>query len=176
MDDIFKKKRLLYDRNEDLYFLTYNVILILSELGCTTEKGSFKDYRKLIFLVPIISDDKSTQLLINYYKSSKNPNKYIVKELNRIYYSSLETITLLRYLLLILERKNIIKIINEENKVNIVLLENEDVKRFIQSPIFFNEKTRINKIKKRIKSIKRLNYITFVDGFFKMNGVAIWEN
>lgn len=176
MDDIFKKKRLLYNKDEDLYFLAYNVILVLSELDCTTEKSSFKDYRKLIFLIPIISDDKNTQLLLNYYKSSIKPNKYIIKELNRIYYNSIETITLLRYLLLILERKNVIKIITEENKVNIILLKNKDIKQFVQNPIFFNEKIRLNEIKRKVKAIKRLNYITFVDGFFKMNGVAIWEN
>lgn len=175
MNDNFKEKRLLYNNSEDLYFLAYNLILILSVLDCRTEKSSFKDYRKLIFLIPIISDEKSTQLLLNYYKNSINPNENIVKELNRIYYDAIETITLLRYLLLILEKRNIIKIVTGDNKVNIYLLENETIKTFTQSSKFEKEKRRIVEIKEKVKSLKRLNYMTFVDNFFKANGVAIWE-
>lgn len=175
MNDNFKEKRLLYNNSEDLYFLAYNLILILSVLDCRTEKSSFKDYRKLIFLIPIISREKSAQLLLNYYKSGINPNKNIVKEINRLYYDAIETITLLRYLLLILEKRNIIKIVTKDNKINIYLLENETIKIFTQNPKFEKEKRRIIDIKGKVKSLKRLNYMTFVDNFFKANGVAIWE-
>lgn len=175
MNDNFKEKRLLYNNSEDLYFLAYNLILILSVLDCKTEKSSFKDYRKLIFLIPIISNEKNTQLLLNYYKSDIKPNAHIIKELNRIYYDAIETITLLRYLLLILEKRNIIKIVVEDNKVNIYLLENETIKMFIQDTKFEKEKRRIIDIKGKVKLLKRLNYMTFVDYFFKANGVAIWE-
>ncbi|MDM5226067.1 hypothetical protein QUF73_07570 [Cytobacillus sp. NJ13] len=175
MNDNFKEKRLLYNNSEDLYFLAYNLILILSVLDCKTDKSSFKDYRKLIFLIPIISNEKNTQLLLNYYKSYIKPNAHIIKELNRIYYDAIETITLIRYLLLILEKRNIIKIVVEDNKVNIYLLENETIKMFIQDTKFEKEKRRIIDIKGKVKSLKRLNYMTFVDNFFKANGVAIWE-
>jgi len=175
MNDNFKEKRLLYNNNEDLYFLAYNLILILTVLDCKTDKSSFKDYRKLVFLIPIISNEKNTQLLLNYYKSEIIPNENIIKELNRIYYDAIETITLIRYLLLILEKRNIIKIVVEDNKVNIYLLENETIKTFVQDIKFEKEKRRIICIKGKIKSLKRLNYMTFVDRFFKVNGVAIWE-
>ncbi|AMR05749.1 hypothetical protein [Bacillus thuringiensis] len=175
MNDNFKEKRLLYNNSEDLYFLAYNLILILSVLDCKTNKSSFKDYRKLIFLIPIISNEKNTQLLLNYYKNDIKPNAHIIKELNRIYYDAIETITLIRYLLLILEKRNIIKIIVEDKKVNIYLLENETIKMFIQDNKFEKEKRRIIDIKGKIKTLKRLNYMTFVNNFFKINGVAIWE-
>lgn len=176
MSDNFKEKRLLYDNSEDLYFLTYNLILILSILDCKNEKNSFKDYRKLIFLIPIVSNEKNMQLLLNYYKNEIKPNENIIKELNRLYYDSIETVTLIRYLLLILEKRNIIKIISEDNKVNIYLSQNENIKAFIQNSKFENEIRRINEVKGKIKGLRRLNYMTFVDKFFKENGVAIWEN
>lgn len=172
----FKEKRLLYDNSEDLYFLTYNLVLILSVLDCKNEKSSFKDYRKLVFLIPIISNEKNTQLLLNYYKNEIKPNENIIKELNRIYYDAIDTVTLVRYLLLILEKRNLIKIITEDNKVNIYLVENETIKIFIKNSKFENEKRRITEIKGKIKGLRRLNYMTFVDKFFKENGVAIWEH
>ena len=42
MNDNFKEKRLLYNNSEDLYFLAYNLILILSVLDCRTEKVALK--------------------------------------------------------------------------------------------------------------------------------------
>lgn len=176
MKDKFKLKRLLYNNSEDLYFLTYNIILILSILDCKTENTCFKDYRKLIFLIPIISNEKNTQLLLNYYKSDVKPNANIIKELNRIYYDAIETITLIRYLLLILEKRKIINIIVENNKVNIYLLESEKIKMFTQNPIFEKEKKRIELIKEKVKYLKKINYMTFVENLFKVNGVAIWEH
>lgn len=176
MSGNFKEKRLLYNNSEDLYFLTYNLILILSLLECKNEKSSFKDYKKLIFLIPIISNEKNVHLLLNYYKNDIKPNENIIKELNRIYYDAIETLSLVRYLLLILEKRNIIKIITEDNKVNIYLLDNDTIKIFIQNPKFEIEKRRIIEIKAKIRGLRRLNYMTFVDKFFKENGVAIWEN
>lgn len=171
-----KLKRLLYNNSEDLYFLTYNIILILSILNCKNKNNCFQDYRKLIFLIPIISNEKNTQLLLNYYKSNVKPNENIIKELNRMYFDAIDTITLIRYLLLILEKRKIINIITDNNKVNIYLLENKKIKTFVHDSKFNKERKRIELIKGKIRSLKRMNYMTFVENLFKVNGVAIWEH
>lgn len=176
MKDTFNKKRLLYNNSEDLYFLTYNIILILHYLECVNPNNTFKDYRKLIFLIPIISRDNNTTLLCDYYKKKLQPNNNISKEIGRIYYDSIEDVALIRYLLIILEKKDIIALVAEDNKTNLYLKQSTILKEFVNNEKFTLEKERINKIKNNVTRIKSLKYMTFVNNFFKSNGVAIWEN
>ncbi|BCC09478.1 hypothetical protein BCM0060_p2144 (plasmid) [Bacillus cereus] len=95
----------MYNKSEDLYFVTYNIILILYYLGSISKEKAFKDYRKLAFIIPIISDDKNITILLDYYKGKLNPNKNIQSVINRLYYDSIENIILIRYVLMILEKK-----------------------------------------------------------------------
>ncbi|WP_079529957.1 hypothetical protein [Halobacillus hunanensis] len=176
MRNLFDIKRLMYNNSEDLYFITYNIILLLYHLHCKSEKKQFKDYRKLAFLIPIISDEKKTRILIDYYKGKVTPNNNIHKELNRIYYDSIENIILIRYVLVIMERKGIINLVADTNKTNLFINDIEEFELFAEDKRFNTEKQRILAIKKNINSLSRLNYMTFVNEFFKRNGVAIWEN
>ncbi|PEE73592.1 hypothetical protein COM81_27780 [Priestia megaterium] len=172
----FDERRLMYNKSEDLYFITYNIILILYHLKCTNQKKQFKDYRKLVFLIPIISDDKLTTVLLDYYKGKNNPNKILRNAINRLYYDSIENIILVRYILIILEKKGIIKLVNEANRTNLYLNDIENYSALVNDPRFSKEIERIENIKNNINLLSRLNYMTFVENFFKRNGVAIWEN
>ncbi|WP_404459293.1 hypothetical protein [Sutcliffiella horikoshii] len=173
---LFEKKRLMYNNGEDLYFLTYSIVLILYHLKCISEEKQFKDYRKLVFLIPIMADEKKTTILIDYYKEKNVPNRNIHREINRLYYDSIQNLTLLRYVLIILEKKGVIKLVNDENKTNIYISDVEKCEFLANDSRFSNEKYRILSLKKNINRLSTLNYITFVDNFFKRNGVAIWEN
>ncbi|MDX8361646.1 hypothetical protein [Cytobacillus sp. IB215316] len=176
MNKDFNRKRLMYNNSEDLYFITYNIILLLYHLNCIGENKPFNDYRKLVFLIPIISDEKKTTILLDYYKGNLKPNRNIHREINRLYYDSIENITLIRYVLMILEREEIIKLINVESRTNLYISNIEKSKDIASNLRFKDEKERILKLKKKIRMLSRLNYLTFVDCFFKRNGVAIWEN
>jgi hypothetical protein len=176
MNKKFEKKRLMYNNSEDLYFLTYHIVLLLYHFNCINEKKQFKDYRKLVFLIPIIADETKTTILIDYYKEKNKPNKNIYQVINRLYYDSIENLTLLRYVLIILERKGIVTLVNDENKTNLYIENVDKCKEIAGNNRFLNEKERIINLKTNISRLKSINYLTFVDNFFKRNGVAIWEN
>ncbi|MEK4871225.1 hypothetical protein [Niallia sp. FSL W8-1348] len=176
MDKQFDKKRLMYNKSEDLYFITYNIILILYHLKCINSKKQFKDYRKLVFLIPIISDDRMTSIFIDYYKGNNKPNKVISNVINRLYYDSIENIVLIRYILMILESKEIITLVNEANKTNLYINKIDVCELLVKDSRFTKEVGRIETIKNNINRLSIVNYMTFVDNFFKGNGVAIWEN
>lgn len=176
MDKLFNRKRLMYNNSEDLYFITYNIILILYHLNCIGETKQFKDYRKLVFLIPIIIDDKKTTILIDYYKGKNNPNRNIQRVINRLYYDSIEELTLIRYVLMILEQKNIINLVADEKKTNLYINNKERCGILASDKRFIEEKQRILKLKKNIFRLSTINYMTFVENFFKGNGVAVWEN
>ncbi|MED3897261.1 hypothetical protein P4797_20005, partial [Priestia aryabhattai] len=146
----FDQRRLMYNKSEDLYFITYNVILILYHLKCNNQKKQFKDYRKLVFLIPIISDDKLTTVLLDYYKGKNNPNKILRNVINRLYYDSIENIILVRYILIILEKKGVIKLVNEANRTNLYLNDIENYSALVNDPRFSKEIERIENIKNNI--------------------------
>lgn len=169
------KKRLLYNQSEDLYFITYNILLILYHLGCYSKKSEFKDYRKLSFLISIISDNMSSILASDYYDRKNEPNENIIESLNKLYFRSIENIILIRYVLIILEQKGVIEIVGEDNKTNIYLLDYEKYTEFCGSKKFNEEIQNINILKLSISKLKMIKYITFIDKMFKKNGVAVWE-
>lgn len=170
-----KKKRLLYDKSEDIYFSIYNILLILNYLGCINEDKAFEDYRKLTFLIPIISDETLNTIFVNYYRGKCKVNKNIRRRLSKIYNGGIESIPLIRYILLILEEKNFIKLIEEKNKVNLYLCQQSNLENFLGNEIFEDEIRYINNIKRGNYQIAKVSYSTFINNLFKVNGVSIWE-
>lgn len=175
MNKELDEKRLLYNKSEDLYFIAYNILLILYYLGCNDEKSEFKDYRKLTFLISIVSDKKITTLVKDYYDNLNTPNKSIRDSISRLYFNSIENIVLIRYVLIILEERGIIKINSEKDRTNIQLANINICKELLTSNKFEEEISNINILKKCVNRLSSIKYITFVDKLFKKNGVAVWE-
>lgn len=48
------KKRLMFVTHDDFYFLTYNLILVLSALECTSKDKVFTDLKKIAYLIDLI--------------------------------------------------------------------------------------------------------------------------
>lgn len=105
-------------------------MLLLKYLECVNEDKAFKDYRKLTFLIPIISDEVINTIFIDYYRAKNKINKNIRRRLSKIYNEGIENIAFIRYILLILEKNNIIKLISEENKVDLYLCEKDKLENF----------------------------------------------
>ncbi|MGO5092634.1 hypothetical protein [Clostridium sp. LCP25S3_F10] len=175
MDKKLNEKRLLYNKSEDLHFITYNILLILYHLGCIDEKKELKDYRKLSFLISIVPDDKITLLVKDYYDMTNIANESIKDSINKLYFQSIENIILIRYVLLILEERHILKINNKKNSSNIYLVNVNKYKEFLISEKFEEEIKNIKVLKKNISRLSSIKYITFIDKLFKKNGVAVWE-
>jgi hypothetical protein len=49
------KKRLMYIQKEDYNYLAYNILLVLNEFNAYSESSSFKDFRKVAYLVHFIN-------------------------------------------------------------------------------------------------------------------------
>lgn len=175
MNKKLDEKRLLYNQSEDLYFITYNILLILYHLGCNNKKSEFKDYRKLAFLISIVSDKKITTLVKDYYNNLNTPNNAIKDSINKLYFESIENMVLIRYVLIILEEKEVIKIESEKERTNVYLVNIEKYKELLISDKFEDEINNIKVLKESIYRLNWIKYITFIGNMFKKNGVAVWE-
>lgn len=175
MDSITNRKRLLYDINEDIYFYIYNIIFILNTLECYSSEDSFKDYRKLVFLIDFISNRTDCDIFIKFYRGKVTPNETIKRCLRDKYYDGIEKIKFLRYILLIMEKHGYIKLENEDKRVNVILIKENHTEEFLNDKRFKEIIDTINRIPGQ-KVLKKVAYKTFIENIFKVNGVVVWED
>ena len=159
------RKRLIYNINEDIYFYVYNILFILNTLECYSSQDSFKDYRKLVFLIDFISNDRDCDTFIRYYRGKFKANDAIRRNLRDKYYKGIEKIKILRYVLLIMEKHNYIRLENDENRKE-GFFENKRFKEVVET---------IKKIPSP-KTLRKVSYKTFIENIFKINGVDVWED
>ena len=89
MKSLMNRKRLLYETTEDIYFYMYNILLILNTFECISEEKSFQDYRKLSFLIDIISNDENYKLFIKYYGKKQEAKSRNLRKLQYLYYDGI---------------------------------------------------------------------------------------
>ncbi len=103
------KKRLMFLKGEDLYFLSYNIIVLLHCYSCESPQKPFLDYSKMAYLIDYVADTKLAKML--------NSNDSV----NRTYLQSAYTEGLIRRhivsrLFYALERKGIVSLEMKKDK------------------------------------------------------------
>jgi hypothetical protein len=158
------KKRLMYIQKEDYNFLTYNILLILKQFNADSEHRSFKDFRKIAYLVHFIN---------------LNPefNSYDQNELAKIYSQAQLKKQLISHLLIILRNRKFIgmSINHIHQSFNIWIIEENIPKDFFDKNFFETEITNIKKLKSSIGRLKGITVKKMVDTIFTKNNIITWE-
>ena len=171
------KKRMMYTKGDDFYFLTYNLLVLASELKCTSERKKFVDHRKAAFLLGFVSDPWISKLVLQIKGAERLPSSSDRADLAKIYADGSARIHLLTRLLFASERKGIVSLYPGTRGHSIdfsVNVENlpED---FLASPIFEMEKTNISLLRKLMSTMRTAKLDTFLERFFSDNGVQTWH-
>jgi len=174
MEKLDNKKRMMYMSGEDFYFFTYNVLLILKELNCTNGK-LFKDYRKLPFVVDVISDRHLLDILFrNDFGEVKSPvdRKHLVRSYTNCKIKTSEYLKLL----FSLEKQGYVTLSNSKKSSQIdVTLNKESVsKDFFKSEVFDQEKEKLAVLKSKVKRMSSINFETFIGNIYMTDGVTRW--
>lgn len=151
---------------EDFYFFTYNILLVLNELSCTDGK-LFRDYRKLPYVVDVISDQHLLGILKrNNFGRIKNPidRRHLVTSYTNCKIKTSEYLKLL----FSLERKGIITLSSSKrsSQIDLTLNKKSLSKEFFKSELFEREKTNISTLKAEVQRISYLNYETLIDKLY----------
>jgi hypothetical protein len=164
----------MYVNGEDYYFLTYSLILLLKELGCTRENKKFKDYRKIAFLVDFVSD-RSLVSILKKSIEEKSPvrNQVDRQQLLNARENGYIRIKLLSRLLFSLERNDIIGISANKSKGSFdIWLKKDNVeKAFFDRSTFKLEKQNLVRFKSVVKGTSRLTIETLNQQLFGNNGI-----
>ena len=160
----FAKKRMMFIQKEDYNFLTYNLLLLLFSLKCTSESSRFRDFRKVAYLVDFIN-------------SGANIEKYSQNELANIYSKAQLKRQLISHLLIVLKNHDFLGVsINTTHKSFDIWLNIENIpKDFFNKEIFEREINNINTLKKYAHSLKTVPVKKLVDEIFTSNNVLTWE-
>ena len=172
------KKRILFDKDKDACFLIYNILIILDFFNCYNIENSFKDYRKLSYLVDFASSDVLTDIIAKWgFPTQKEKmqlrNSYVnaSSRQNRIYLV-LKALQNKGIIHLVLNKQDILKnklFIDESNKNLIEPITNKVYFKYE----YENLKTFNNT--SSIRGVKAYKFTTLLNQIYEQNGVKVWE-
>lgn len=167
------KKRLMFVKGEDFYYLTYNMILMLDHLGCYYGSRKFKDYRKLAFLVEFVSDYNLANILGN--REGLNP---IDRDLlTRTYSNGMIRQNQLIRLLFTLEKHNLVVLEKEKTTgtVSVSLKKESLPEGFFNSELFQPETNNMVSLTKNIQKLSLLTLEKMLQRLFDNYGLTRWQ-
>lgn len=158
------KKRLMFIQREDYNFLTYNFLLILNEMDCTSESKKFNDFRRIAYLIEFISNSSDFAT----YNSIELSNIYLRAQLKK---------KLLSHLIVTLKNKKFLDVsLNTTHKTLDVWLVKENIPTdFFDNVIFQQEINNFKNIKKYASISKSQILITMIKKLYTDKGVMTWE-
>lgn len=171
------KRKLMFIKGEDFYYISYNIFILLNSLGCKNEKKKFKDYRKLAFLIEFIADPNLVKIIDRYKNSGQAINPVDKEALNRAYSTGLLRKSQILRLLFSLEKKNLIILEKAEDSDVISVYLNKEMfpKSFYDNDLFLSEIQNISLLKNCVQRITALNYNTLLNRLFNDYGVKTWD-
>lgn len=160
----------MFSKGNDLYFIAYNLLVILYVLQCTGER-KFKDYRKLAFLINFVS---ASDLIYIINSDNFNKNQIDKQKLEKVYSDGLIGMNELKRLVFVLEKRGIISI--EKNKLNndIWLNMKNIPEDFFDKEVFGYEIENTQSLKSAIKRMNTLSLSNFLDKVFSKFDVDTW--
>ena len=167
------KKKIMFSKGDDFYFLSYNILLILYGLSCICGKRMFKDYRKLAFMIDFVSNRSLTNIVKNN-EVILNP---IDRELfTRAYANGLLRLNQIIRLLFTLEKQGLITLEREPGKdtVNICLNSAAVNNSFFDKQLFKLELDNLSMLSGAIQRTSSLTLGTLLTKLFDNHGITTW--
>jgi len=167
------KKQLMYLSGEDFYLFCYSIFIILDTLGCSGGK-SFRDYRKLAFLINIINNDKLVYIIAN--SKEKSLNTYDKEYLFDSYSSGLMRRSEILKLIFTLEKKGFVSLVRGRKSAEIDISLDKDAipKSFFDSKVFLSEYKKVSILQKSFRGLSSLTLVTMLQKIYADNGVKTW--
>lgn len=171
MSNVKKYERtLMFSTKDDLYFITYNILVVLKYLGCDGNR-KFKDVNKLAFMMEFISNK---ELIRTLDKTVEGQNSKDAMMLSKAYSDGLMRINSVKRVLYTLKKAGMVEF--SDNNREIWLKENEKTTSFFEGDYFQYEKENITMLKSRIQRLNNITIDTFLDSAFSKNGVQSWAS
>ena len=171
------KKRMMFAKGDDFYFITYNVLLLLSELGCDSANRVFKDYRKLSFLVDFESDPKLTEIVAESRDAGVVPSSGDRHELSLAYSRGTSRQHFVMRLVSAIETKGLLGIERgtQQEGFDVFLHKDQLPADFLNDQLYETECENIRTLRRLFPQLRMMKLKTMFQQLFESNGVEVWH-
>jgi hypothetical protein len=171
------KKRIMFLKDEDYYYIVYNILILLLTLKCTTNEKRFVDAEKLAFLVDFVSDHRFTEFLLRDSNLNSKLSPYEKTLLINSYFKSLERKKIIVRILRVMEEKGYLQIMGHiaAEGIDIIVVEDKIPSVFKDAKVFNPEKLNINNVKKLFPRIRSSKMKVAIQKLFGNYGVEKWQ-
>lgn len=169
------KKRMMFNIDDDYYYITIKLIIILIQLDCF--RNRFSDYRKLAYIILFIKSNESINLFNRSIEEYDNLSIFEREQLISIYYKGCVYQPIIKRVLFFLEKKQII-ILEKNTKyacIDIKLSRDKNIKNIFLSDKFDDDIEKVNRLYKQYNRIRTVKYDTFIKRVFGDSEVSKWE-
>lgn len=170
------KKRMMFETQEDFYFIVYNILLILKELDCHHEY-KFTDFTKLAYIYPFVSNNNLANILKSRLDGNiSNLDYEDIDLLSRNYYESRLKMRLILNLTSVLKVEGYIDIEKNTTRNSFdVWITNTERLQFLDDKSFDNERDNFRILKRIIPRVRTITVKKLVEELYEKAGVIIWE-
>lgn len=170
------KKRMMFLKGDDLYYLTYNILVLLKELQCFSSERPFVDHNKLAFLVEFVADKQITSIIT---RNSTNLNisqseKHILQS---TYADGLMRRHIITRLIFALNKRHIIGLSQGEttSQISLWIIGDTLPEDFFKTDIYDAEIDNILSLKQSFSKIRTMRLDTMLEKLFDRYGVSTWH-
>ena len=169
------KKRLMFSLQEDYYYITLKLLLILSCYDCYSKP--FVDYRKLSILFEIVKDDSTSRFMQRISNDDFSSIDLFDNDriLDVVCNSKLNT-PVIKRILLFLETKGIIELIKGNNTIDVTLVKDSEILELLDDENFAEDRERILAIKKSVPRARYIKFTTLKEKLFGKSEVIKWDD
>lgn len=164
------KKRIMFNKESDYYFITYNLFLILDSLNCYEGKSTFNDYRKIIYIIPFISENELLKIITNGH----NLKSEDIKKIEDVYINAKLREPILKSILFTLENRGYLIIVKNKDTLGIKLTKKGTINEFLKHENFTFERENIITFKSNYKRLSSIKFETLLEKIWKERGAIIW--
>lgn len=171
------KKRIMFSKEDDYYFITYNILVFLDTLGCVSENRRFVDYTKLTYIIPFISNHLLLDIVVRFNNSNHLPSSDEIELLRETYYSSRLKLKSVTSILFALEHNKYIELQKNETRhsIDIWIRKDKIPESFFDSSLYKIEIEHTQKVREISPRIRTLTVSKLLEQFFGNKGVTVWQ-
>jgi len=164
----------MFHLEDDYYFITYHVLLFLKVMGCVDSNSRLKDYSKLCYIVPFISNDLYLNIL-SKQPDDEMPYSEDRKTLREVYLKSRLKRNLFSSIVFALHRKGLVSLDKPSNSTAIdIWLNPSSELSFLTEEDYDYETDNIRAFKRLHPRIKSLTTETLLKKLYTEKGVTVW--
>ena len=171
------KKRMMFIKGDDVYFIAYNILLLLADLNCNSNARPFKDYRKLSFLIDFISDPRLTAIVAESRSYNITPSSEDRHELSLAYSRGASRQHHVMRVICALETRDILSIERgtQNEGFDLYLRPGQIPENFLTDELYEVERQNTRTLRKLSPHLRTMRLDTMLQNLYGASGVEVWH-